>query len=131
MSKAPTQLSDLQLDLLRVLWKAQEATVSEVHAALKGHRSLATTTVSTLLKRLEKYGHVTHRTEGRQFIYRATLSEAEAKSTMVSELTGRLFSGDVPELLNHLLSAREMQRGDLQRIKELIADKERELGKDS
>ena len=128
MSKAPTQLSDLQLDVLRALWRAGEATVAEVHADLAQRRELAPTTVSTLLKRLEKYGHVAHRNEGRQFVYRATTTEAEAKHSMVSELAGRLFSGDVPELLNHLLSAREIERGDLDRIKRLIADKERELG---
>ncbi len=127
MSKAPIQLSDLQLDILRVLWRAGEATVSEVHSALAEHRTLAATTVSTLLKRLEKYGRVTHRTEGRQFIYRASLSEEEAKHSMLSELTTRLFAGDVSELLNHLLRAQEMQPGDLERIKQLIAAREREL----
>jgi len=130
MPKAPIQLSDLQLDVLRVLWNSGEATVSDVHAALADNRALAATTVSTLLKRLERYGHVSHRKEGRQFIYRAKMSESEAKHSMVSELAGRLFSGDVPELLNHLLSAREMERGDLERIKELIAAKESELGRD-
>lgn len=124
MSKSPTQLSDLQLDVLRVLWDKGEATVNEVHAALAERRSLAATTVSTLLNRLEKYGRV-HRTRvGRLFVYRATESEVDAKRSMVGELTRRLFSGDVPELLNHLLSAQEMQPGDLERIKKMIADQE-------
>jgi predicted transcriptional regulator len=39
---------------------------------------------------------------------------------MVSELTDRLFDGDVTALLSHLLSAREMSPGDLARVKALI-----------
>ena len=39
---------------------------------------------------------------------------------MVRELTERLFTGDVTELVNHLLRARDTKPGDLARIKELI-----------
>ena len=40
---------------------------------------------------------------------------------MVTELTERLFDGDVAALMTHLLSAKEVSSGDLERIKELIA----------
>jgi BlaI family penicillinase repressor len=126
-SKAPQQLSELQLAILRVLWETREARVSEVHAALK-KRQLAQTTVSTLLARLEKRGLIEHRTEGRQFVYRAVVGEQELNHTMVRELTDRLFTGDVTELVNHLLRARDTKPGDLARIKELIEARERELG---
>ena len=125
MSKSPTQLSDLQLDVLRVLWTRGEASVNEEHESLSESRSLAATTVSTLLVRLESYGRVSRRRVGRQYVYRATESEQDAKRSMVSELTRRLFAGDVPELLNHLLRAEEMQPGDLQRIRQLIEERER------
>jgi BlaI family penicillinase repressor len=127
-SKAPQQLSELQLAILRVLWETREARVSEVHAALSKKRQLAQTTVSTLLARLEKRGLIEHRTEGRQFVYRALVDEQELNHTMVRELTDRLFTGDVTELVNHLLRARDTKPGDLARIKELIEARERELG---
>ena len=127
MARAPKQLSELQLALLRVLWKAGEARITEVHAALVEARPLAQTTVATLLARLEKRGLVSHRIDGRQFVYRALVSEEEANRAMVRELADRLFTGDIPELLNHLLSEREMEPGDLARIKALIEAKERDF----
>jgi predicted transcriptional regulator len=126
-SRAPRQLSDLQLALMRALWVAGEATVAEVHAALAGERPLAQTTVSTLLTRLEKRGLLRHRTEGRQFVYRALVDEAELNRSMVAELADRLFPGDVTELVHHLLRARDVAPGDLARIKALIEAREREL----
>ena len=120
-------LSDLQLSVLRVLWRRGELPVSEVHAALR-ERGLAQTTVATLLRRLEKREVVTHRREGRQFLYSATVGEEQAQRSMLSEVTERLFAGDVTELLNQLLSAREIASGDIARIRALLEAKERELG---
>lgn len=118
--KPSAQLSDLQLDVLRVLWDRGEASVAEVHAVLQPLRGLATTTVATLLTRLEKRGLLKHRREGRQFVYRALVSEEELRRDMVSELTERVFQGDVAELVQHLLRDQEISDGDLDRVRELI-----------
>ena len=49
-------LSELQLDIMRVLWTRGACTTTEVTEALRAERNLAHTTVSTLLTRLEKQG---------------------------------------------------------------------------
>ncbi len=121
------QLTELQLDVMRVLWDRGEATVADVHEALERDRGLAPTTVATLLSRLEKKGVLTHRTEGRQYVYRPLVSRDEVRRSMVAELTERVFQGDVADLVNHLLSAEEIETGDLERVRELIEAKEREL----
>ncbi|HEU4697558.1 MAG TPA: BlaI/MecI/CopY family transcriptional regulator [Gemmatimonadales bacterium] len=115
------QLTDLQIALMRVLWERGEATAAEICEALRPERGLAQTTIATLLSRLEKRGVVTHRTEARQYVYRATVSEHEVRRSMVGELTERLFGGDVPALVTHLLSAGEVSAGDLERVKAIIA----------
>ena len=121
------QLTELQIGLLRVLWDRGEATVAEICDALRPSRALAPTTVATLLSRLERRGVVRHRTVSRQFIYAAAVSESEVRQSMVSELTEQLFDGDVAELVSHLLSAREISSGDLEKVKELIADHDSRL----
>jgi predicted transcriptional regulator len=125
---APSQalyrdLTDLQVDLLEVLWERGEATVAEVQEALLRTRGLATTTVATLLSRLEKRGIITHRADGRLFVYRALVSREQVRDSMVSALTYRMFSGNVAALVNHLLTDAEISPGDLARVKRLIAEK--------
>jgi len=63
-----TQLTDLQIALLRVLWDRREATVAEIAEALRPARDLAPTTIATLLSRLEKRGVVSHTAQGRQYV---------------------------------------------------------------
>ena len=117
---ADLELTELQLDVMRVLWQAGEARVSDVHAALEPERGLALTTVATLLSRLEKAGLAARRPEGRHFVYRALVSEEEVRRSMVSGLADRLFRGDVTALVSHLLTEGEIAAGDLERVKRLI-----------
>jgi BlaI family transcriptional regulator, penicillinase repressor len=115
------QLTDLQIALLRVLWDRREATVAEIAEALRPARDLAPTTIATLLSRLEKRGVVSHTTQGRQYVYRARVSEGEVRRSMVSELTDLLFGGDVAALMSHLLDAGSVRPGDLEKVRALIA----------
>jgi predicted transcriptional regulator len=123
MPDAP-HLTDLQSAIMRVLWDRGEATVADMHAALQPERGLALTTIATLLSRLEKRGIVKHRTQSRQYVYYPKVSERDVRRSMVADLTERLFDGDVAELVSHLLNAREMSPGDLERVKDLIASHE-------
>ncbi|WP_434427077.1 BlaI/MecI/CopY family transcriptional regulator [Nannocystis pusilla] len=118
------QLSDLQLGLLRILWDRGEATALEVHAALvEQERGLAPTTVSTMLSRLEKKGTIAHRTEGRQFIYRALVCEVDVRRSMLGRLTDYFFGGDVAALVSHLVEGRDAEPDDVARLQQLLAER--------
>ena len=119
-----TQLTDLQLALMRVLWDRGEATVAEMADALRPARELAPTTIATVLSRLEKRGVVGHVSQGRQYLYRPRVSESEVRRSMVSGLTDLLFGGDVAALMSHLLDAGSVRPGDLEKVRSLIADAE-------
>lgn len=110
----------LQLAILKVLWDRGEATVIEIWEALHAERGLAQTTLATMLSRLEKRGAVSHRSVSRQFVYRALVTEDAARHSMVSELTARLFEGDVPALVSHLLTAQDVSPGDRERIRAML-----------
>lgn len=112
---AAPALTDLQVSILQSLWRHGEATVQTVQQDLQ---RLAPSTVATLLGRMEKKGLVTHRVAGRQYIYRALVTEPEVQRTVVEELS---------TLVSQLISARDINPQDLARIKALIEDKEREL----
>ncbi|MCY1059804.1 BlaI/MecI/CopY family transcriptional regulator [Nannocystis sp. SCPEA4] len=125
------QLSDLQLGLLRILWDRGEATAADVHTALlEQDRELAPTTVSTMLSRLEKKGTVTHRVEGRQFIYRTLVSEEEVRRSMLSRVTDYFFGGDVSALVSHLVEDRDVDPDDVARLKQLLAQRSGEEEED-
>ena len=120
--KRTHQLGELQLAIMRVLWSRGEASVAEVHDALKHKGGRALTTIATMLTKMERKGVVEHRADGRVFVYRPTVTEAAVQRSMVAELMGRLFGGDPTALVSHLLTGQEIERSDLERLKALIAE---------
>ena len=123
------QLGDLQIAIMQSLWKLREGTVAQVHAALTEERDLALTTVATVLSRLEKGGLIAHHTESRQFVYRPIVSKTELLRLMVTDLVDKLFQGDHTALVSHLLRDSEISKGDLKRVKAMIAAKEGSRGR--
>lgn len=123
----PVHLTDLQLAIVRLLWAKGECTVVEVQDGLMPARPLAQTTVATLLTRLEKRGVVSHRTTGRQFVYKAEVTEPEVRRSMVGELTNSLFQGRPAALISHLLVERELGADEIGEVKQLIAQAEQRV----
>jgi predicted transcriptional regulator len=126
MSKAKIyRLGDLQLRILQVLWEKHEATVTDVHQALADERTLAYTTVATMLRKMEGRGLVSHKAEGRTFIYQARVEEDEVSRGMADHLLERLFEGSLSDMVNHLLQSREVSREELSKLEKLIAERKK------
>jgi BlaI family transcriptional regulator, penicillinase repressor len=123
-------LAKLQLAIMHVLWERREATVSEVRDALAPSRSLAYTTVGTMLTKLEAKGQVTHRSEGRVNVYRPLVRQDQVCRSMVTDLADRLFNGDITQMVCHLLDGSEITQESLAELKRMIREKEKELSDD-
>jgi BlaI family penicillinase repressor len=121
------QLAELQLAIMQVLWERSEATVSEVRQALAPDRELAHTTVGTMLSKMEEKGHVRHRSDGRVNIYRPVIGRDQVSQSMVSDLAERLFSGNIKQMVCHLLDDGELTAEDLAELRKLIRQREKEL----
>jgi len=116
-------LSELQIAVVRVLWRNGETSVTDIARVLGDERGLKHTTVATLLTRLEKRGVVEQRREGRQLIYRALISEPQVRRSMVADLVGSLFGGDSRELVAHLVRESDIAPGDLENLRKRLQRK--------
>ena len=117
------RLGDLQLKIMQVLWQRKEGTVADVFADVSKERGLAYTTIATMLRKMEARGLVTHRAEGRTFIYRAAIDEQAVTSNMSEHLIDRFFEGSLADLVSHLLDTREVSRAELAKIEKLIVER--------
>ncbi len=123
------QLGDLQLAIMRVLWSEGEVSASTVHRALWDERGLAPTTIATMLRKMEDKGVVSHRLEGRKFIYRPEVTEEGVRRSMVEQLSQRLFRGDVATFVSHLISENEIDPPELAELRALVDKKSAEQPK--
>ena len=119
------RLGDLQLRIMKVLWERKEATVSQVLEAVPNSPDFAYTTVATMLRKMEARNLVSHRVEGRSFVYRAKVAEEEVSRSMADHLVDRLFEGSLTETVSHLLSTREVSREELTKLERMIAERKK------
>ena len=116
------RLGDLQLRIMRVLWEAGDATVSDVQQRVDDGR-LAYTTVATMLLKMEDRRLVAHVEDGRKFVYRAAVTMQDVTRSMAGDLVDRLFDGSLAEAVSHLLESREVGRDELARLEQLIQER--------
>jgi BlaI family transcriptional regulator, penicillinase repressor len=125
-AKRAIRLSELQLAVVRVLWKRGEATTAEVLAGLGARRGLAPTTVATLLTRLQKRGVLGARREGRTLVWRALVTEQQVQRSMVADLVATLFKGDAAALVAHLVREEDVAPGDVEKLRARLEETDRE-----
>jgi len=120
------RLSDLQLEIMKVLWKDQGQSVADVKRRLPTGRRLAYTTVATLLRRMEDDGLVAHETRDRTYLYRPLVSADRVTSSMVGHVLNRVFEGSLPAMVSHLLSQQEVNPEELEALERMIQERKQQ-----
>lgn len=117
------QLTEYQIELLRVLWERGEATVQDIHESLAQKREVAPATIATMLNRMCNDKVMSRERVGRQFLYRALVAEDEVRRSMLGSVMNRLFGGDSGALLSHLVREQQLTTDDLEAARALLESK--------
>jgi predicted transcriptional regulator len=128
------RLGALQKAVMEAVWDLGGATVQQVRDRLQREPLPAYTTILSVMQKLEKAGWLTHRAEGRSYIYRAVRSRQEAGATSLRAFVERVFRGDRLLLFEHLLEDEDLSDDDLKALKTMIdrrrKDKDKGKGKE-
>ena len=124
VSKA-RRLAERELQIMKVLWQKDRATVREVQDALAAVQPLAYTSVLTMMRILEQKGYLEHEEKERTFIYRPCISETQASRSLIRDLIDRVFDGSAGLLVQSVLDAEEITPEELARLKQMIAAREK------
>jgi len=120
--KRSITLTQAELRLMRVLWDRGESTVADMVSATADGGPLAYTSVLTTIRVLENKGYVSHRQDGRAFLYTSSIGEQEASRSEVRHVLQRFFGNSRERLLLSLLGDQEISPEELKRLKEAIAE---------
>lgn len=124
MPRPPTtQLTPLELAIMKVLWEGGPATVQVVRERLAGERDLAYNTVQTMLNVLHRKAKVRRLRQGRAFEYAPVVSRLQAARQAATDLVQRMFDGSAEGLVMSLVEARHLTPERLARLSELVDEK--------
>ena len=109
-----------ELAILKALWLLGEGSVRQVHEALPADVPIVQNTVQAFLRTMEEKGLVTHRVDGRSFIYSPAQPRDGTGRRLLSNLLDRVFDGAVDELVESALTLRRPTETELERLRALV-----------
>jgi len=122
VAKRPT---DVELEILKVLWEQGPSTVREVREALLRRRRVAHTTVLTMLQIMADKGLVECDRSRRAHVYRARELRPAVARRFARDLLKRVFEGSTPELVLYALQSKKATPEELREIRRVIDEIER------
>ena len=118
--------TDGELEILRVLWERESASLGEVCEALRRERQVATTTVATMLGVMLDKGLVRRKKAARGNQWSAAVTHAAAAKGMVGKLVDDVFDGSASRLVSHLVEGGKLSEGELAELRQLIVGNSRQ-----
>ncbi len=120
--------TELELEILKVLWKEAPLPVREVRARLEADaaRTLAHSSVITMLNIMHRKGYVRRRKVGKAFLFTPKVTEGDVAGGMIGDLVARAFGGSRSAMVLNLLEAADLDAEELAEVRKLINRKFRE-----
>lgn len=115
-----TLLTEVELELMSILWRLGEGSVSDVQGELPKGRELAYTSVSTILRILEQKEILKTRKEGRGHIYIPVLQKPDFEAKTVKHVVERVFDNTPIALVRQLVKTNQLKSDDIAELKALI-----------
>lgn len=115
-------LTEVELELMSILWRMGEGSVADVIEHLPKNRELAYTSVSTILRILEQKEVLMTRKEGRGHVYIPVLEKSDYETKTVKHVVDRVFDGAPVALVRQLLDSVEIGEAEIAELKRLLAD---------
>ena len=122
-SKYPTEL---ELEILKVLWRDGESSVRDVKQALESFRKLAYTSVMTMMTIMTEKGYLKRRKKSNYYIYKPLITEKAITSGMLGDVVERLFDGSAMAAMVNLLETGDVDESELAELRKLIRRKGKE-----
>jgi predicted transcriptional regulator len=110
-------LTPTELEMMSIVWKQGTCSVHQIVEELPPERQLAYTSVSTVVRILEKKGFLESVTQGRSHLYTAVVDKETYQNRTLDKLVTNLFDGSPALLVQQLIDSKQLSAEDLQELR--------------
>ena len=123
--KPSSQLNDVELSVLRVLWSTGSATVRQVHAALHPDRPAAPTGTLKMMQVMRGKGLLARDDAVRPQVYRPAVPAEQTQARLIGHLVDRVFDGSTKRLVLRAVQTGDVSADELAEIRKLLKKAEK------
>ena len=125
MPRKPSKVfTEKELEIMKLIWQMGEANVKDIQERLPGTPHY--NSVLTIVRVLERKGHLVHRAEGKTYVYRADESREKARIRLLRHLIDQVFGGSAASVVLNLVQAGDLSKKDLDKIRARISGMSKE-----
>jgi BlaI family penicillinase repressor len=130
MRPRKSTLTDQELEIMKIVWRLEKATVRAVYEELLERRKIAYTTVMTVMRTLEQKGYLKSSQDERAYVYEPTGPKNQVIKGIVGEFVDRVFNGSAERLVAHLIEERRLSESELREIARMMGKDTNLIGRD-
>jgi len=123
MSEQAAKPSDLELQVLSLLWERGPMTVREVLEAMPDGKERAYTTVLSVMQVMERKGLLTHRQDGKTNIYRASRGRKKVLGPILRNMVQNVFGDSPSAAMQFLLQETDASDDELRMIRQMLDER--------
>ena len=106
---------------MEILWKRGPGTAEQIREALAPRHVLKDSTVRTILKRLQEKGYITHKLQGKAYVYSGVEKPRNVAVRAVRQIIDRFCDGSLEQLLIGLVENEVVDRAELEQLARKVA----------
>jgi BlaI family penicillinase repressor len=129
MPKPEIELTEAEWTVIKAVWDHEPCTAPDIQQKLEGKTKWTYSTVRTLMDRMVTKGLLTAKKERNITLYSTAVTRAQAQRGELLYALKNAFNGALTPMLECLLDTKDLSRDDLDQLKQLIADHEKNRGK--
>ena len=120
-SKYPTEL---ELQILKVLWQQSPRLARDVQAALASEgRDLAKTSIITTLNTMVSKRYIARSKQGNMYLFSPRITESEVGKRVLGDVVDRVFDGSTSAVLLKLFHVKDIDADELRELRRIIDQK--------
>lgn len=128
MPKMMPQISDAEIEVMKILWKLGRATSAEIVNALSEVSEWKPKTIQTLITRLVGKKVVkAKKLDGKSYLYTPVIKEDEYKCYASQSFLKRLYNGSLNLMLTNYVKEQRLPKEEIEALRKLLDEEE---GKD-
>jgi predicted transcriptional regulator len=117
-------LGDVEQAVMDYIWTQDSVTAEGCREALATSRPMKDSTIRTVLRRLEEKGYLTHKVEGRTYVYRASDARQNVAVRAVRGIIDRFCGGSAEQLVLGMVDNAVLNPKQLERLAQKVAENE-------
>ncbi len=126
MAQPDVRVTDSEWEVMRAVWAQDKVTSREIAEVLQKKKQWGTATIKTFLGRLVKKGMLKTEKDGKQFLYSASIEEADFIRTTLDETFENICNKDTGNTIVGLIEKSMLSFDDIERLQETLEMKKKD-----